>query len=334
MKIKKLISKALIVFAGIILVTLVAARCYFRLPVQKYYEASEKAFKIPDCNAGFVAQGISYDVDSSSFFVTGYKTDGSASPIYVVNKNNGSFKSVSMLTRNGDPFVCHAGGLSVTDNYVYVAGGSDGCVYVYDRKEILSASNDDTVTCLGRFETKLGDGTDIDVAFTTVHDGKLYVGEFYRDPNYPTEKSHKITTRSGDYNQALAVAYEFSDDQGALFGLSQNPTSAYSLPDLVQGMCFHNGKIFLSTSYGISFSNILAYDEKSLEQHGEIAGIPLYELDSSALSYSMKLPPMSEEIEFIPGEDKMYVMCESASNKYIFGKLTGGQWCYATEWNW
>lgn len=334
MKIKKLIFRTLIIAAGSILIILVAAICYFRIPVHGYYSASEKAFKIPDCNAGFVAQGISYDADSNSFFVTGYNADGSASRIYVVNKNNGTFKRVSMLTETGEPFACHAGGLSVTDSYVYIAGGSDGCIYVYNRREILSAANDDSVTCLGSFETALGDGTDIDTAFTTIHNGKLYVGEFYRDPNYPTEKSHKITTRSGDYNQALAVSYEFSDDESAVFGLSQNPSAVYSIPDLVQGMCFHNGEILLSTSYSIAFSNIYAYDEKSLKQHGKIAGVPLYELDSSTLAYSIKLPPMSEEIEFIPGENNMYVMCESASNKYIFGKFTGGEWCYATKWDW
>lgn len=329
-----MLVKILVILAGVILVILIAARCYFRLPVQEYYSASEKAFRIPDCNAGFVAQGISYDADTSSFFVTGYAADGSASPIYVVNKNGSSFKRVLMQTENGEPFACHAGGLSVTNKYVYIAGGSDGCVYVYDRSEILSAANNDNVVCRGTFAANLGDGTDIDVAFTTIHDNKLYVGEFYREPNYPTEQSHKLTTRAGDYNQALATAYAFSDDETAVFGLSQEPVAAYSLPDLVQGMCFHNGKIFLSTSYAVAFSNIYAYDEKTLEQHGEIAGIPLYELDSSTLAYAIKLPPMSEEIEFIPGEDKMYVMCESASNKYIFGKLTGGEWCYATQWDW
>lgn len=334
MKLKNWFIRTLIVLAGILLVILVAARCYFRVPVQDYYTASEKAFKIPDCNAGFVAQGISYDTDTSSFFVTGYMNDGSASPIYVVNAANGNARRVRMLTEDGEPFACHAGGLSVTDQYVYIAGGSDGCVYVYDRGEILSAPDDDGVTCLGAFRTKLGDGTDIDVAFTTIHDNRLYVGEFYRDPNYPTAKSHKITTRAGDYNQALAVAYAFSDDESAVFGLSEEPVVAYSLPDLVQGMCFHNGKIFLSSSYAVAFSTLSVYEEKSLESHGEIASIPLYELDSSTLSKSFQLPPMSEEIEFIPGDNRLYVMCESASDKYIFGKLTGGEWCYATEWDW
>ena len=38
---------------------------------------------------------------------------------------------------------------------------------------------------------------------------------------------------------------------------------------------------------------------------------------------------MSEEIVF--SGEKLLTMCESASRKYYFGQLTGGQWCYATD---
>ena len=33
-----------------------------------------------------------------------------------------------------------------------------------------------------------------------------------------------------------------------------------------------------------------------------------------------------------PAHDgKLLTMCESATRKYYFGLLTGGQWCYATD---
>ena len=38
---------------------------------------------------------------------------------------------------------------------------------------------------------------------------------------------------------------------------------------------------------------------------------------------------MAEEIEFV--NDEMLTLCESASKKYKFGKLTGAKWCYATK---
>ena len=38
---------------------------------------------------------------------------------------------------------------------------------------------------------------------------------------------------------------------------------------------------------------------------------------------------MAEEIAAVDG--KLYTMCESATNKYIFGKFTSAKYCYATD---
>lgn len=217
-------------------------------------------------------------------------------------------------------------------DYVYVAGGSDACLYVYDRSAVLDSEDGTHIPCLGTFDIYFGADDEIAVAFTATHDGSLTAGEFYRDPNYLTPDSHKFTTPAGDYHQALAVTYAASDEPDAIFGLSPVPVEAYTLPDLTQGMAFYDGKLWLSTSYGMAFSNIYAYEQSALQPFSALpAGsgeIPLYALDTAAMSGHYRFPPMSEEIEFVDG--KMYTMCESASNLYIFGKLTGGRWCYAT----
>ena len=57
--------------------------------------------------------------------------------------------------------------------------------------------------------------------------------------------------------------------------------------------------------------------------------LPLYALDSGALLEDGVIAPMSEEIVIVDG--KLYTMCESASDKYIFGKFTSAKWCYATD---
>ena len=309
------------------LLLLLAAREYYRLPVLNYYRASEKSFLIPGLDDAFVPQGLSYDADADLFFVTGYQKDGTASPVYTVSRTDGTTNRTPLLNEDGTSFTGHAGGLSVHGNYVYVAGGEDNCVYVFPRNGILTAP-EEGVPCLGSFETALPDGDGINVAFAAVHDGKLIVGEFYREQNYPTPESHKITTSSGDYNTALALAYEFSDDSDYLFDLNPVPCEAYSLPGLVQGMCFDGETVYLSTSYGLAFSHIYAYDTSALALQGMIADVPLYAMDSASLTDTLKLPPMSEEIEVLDG--RLYTMCESASQKYFFGKLTGGAWCYAT----
>ena len=315
-----------VIIAALLLI-LMAAREYFRLPVLDYYHASEKAFRIPGLDEGFVPQGLSYDADTDLFFITGYRKDGSASPVYTVSRTDSAVNRTLLMNTDGTPFTGHAGGISVHGDYVYIAGGEDKCVYVFSRGVLLSAP-EDGAQCLGSFETALPDGDGIDVAFTAVHNGKLYVGEFYREQNYPTAESHKLTTRVGDYNTALALAYEFSDDPDNRFGLAPTPCAAYSLPGLVQGMCFDGSSVYLSTSYGLAFSHIYVYDASALAPQGEIADVPLYAMDSASLTAALKLPPMSEEIEVLDG--RLYTMCESASQKYLFGRLTGGVWCYAT----
>ncbi len=89
----------------------------------------------------------------------------------------------------------------------------------------------------------------------------------------------------------------------------------------------------MSSSWGTAFSHIYQYDESRLQLQGNIAllgmELPLYALDSAALLADGVIAPMSEEIVVVDG--RLYTMCESASDKYIFGKFTSGKWCYATD---
>ena len=115
----------------------------------------------------------------------------------------------------------------------------------------------------------------------------------------------------------------------------------YETNDLLYGLLYYyatydGDKLYLSTSYGLSFSHILEYNSDSLPLVDDVhdftflgTNIPLYAVDSSSLLNDYKLPPMSEEIVMIDSE--LYVMNESASTKYFFGKLIGGKWCYRTK---
>lgn len=336
-------QKVLIIAVALIALFLLAVRLYFRIPVRDYYKASEKAFVIPEYNYGYVAQGLAYDEESGYFLLTGYKNNHMASPVYIVDgvvdkDNRLPDRIVHLKAESGADFLGHAGGLSIHGDYIYIAGGEDHGLYVYDRNEIMSNAgeigNGGIASCIGFFPTGVSDDDYIGVAFTTIHDNRLYVGEFYREENYPTLPSHKLTTPAGDYNQALVVSYEFSDAADSLFGLNPVPVEAYSITGLVQGMCFDDeGRVYLSTSYATAFSHIYVYEEKGAYTGDTIdvlgVNVPLYTLDTASLIKDVKTAPMSEEIEIVDG--KLYTNCEAASNKYIFGKFTGARWCYATD---
>jgi len=332
-KIIKIIRNSIIGVLIFLIVFFTGVRLYFRLPVSDYYKASDKGYKIPGLSDGFIPQGLDYSETDNMFFITGYMKDGSSSPVYIVDKaKKKHIATVFLATEDGYPFSGHAGGLSVHGDYVYVA--DDYGLLVFLKADFMKAEKKGTtVRSIGAISTETANGDKVHVSCTGVDGDMLIVGEFFRDPEYPTLPSHKITTSSGDNNTALAIAYRFSDSKDAVFGLDPAPCAAYSLPEQVQGIAFKDSKMYLSTSWGVSKSNIYGYDLQKAESDTKYVfggvKLPLYELDSDSMVFHGEIAPMSEEIIFIDGE--MYTMCESASNKYIFGKFTSGKYCYKTR---
>ncbi|MCR4741508.1 MAG: hypothetical protein K5866_01365 [Treponema sp.] len=323
-----IIIKVILVIILIILLFITGLRTYFRFPVSKFYRNSEKSFIIPDSNKNYIAQGLTYSEEDGNFYLTGYMKDHSASPIYIVNKESKKLvKSLKIQNPDGSEFTGHNGGLTIFQNKIIITGGENKCLYVFDKNLIDSAENKSFVT----YEKSLSLEADQDYissAFTSVikeEDGDLLVtGEFYRDPNYKTLESHTVDTSDGQ-NKALAVAYKVEED-------NLIPVKAFSIRGLVQGMAFDKNKVYLSTSWGTAFSYIYVYDLDKIEAESKnIMGkdIPLYVLDSKSQTEAIKLFPMAEEIEIL--DNKLYIMNESASNKYIFGKFTSGKFCYYTD---
>lgn len=339
-KAKKVIVTILVVLAALIAIVLIGARIYFRAPVSSYYKASEKAFVIPGLMDNMTPQGLDYISSVDTYLICGYQKDGSPSRIYRVDGATGKDDGyVVMGDESGTPIKPHAGGLASHGEYLFVAGDEDACINVYKLNDILSAKSGDTVKKLGSFSTKFLNDK-INVAWICFADDRMIVGEFYRDPNYMTDESHWITTKSGEENRAVAWAYKFSSDEDSVFGISQTPFEMYSMPGLVQGMTVKDGKIWISQSYGTPKSTIRCYDisgSEPVEFMGRIGSglpeatvtVPVYAFDSSTQVASFDAPPMAEEIVFVGG--KLLIMSESASMKYFFGNLTGGRWCYATD---
>lgn len=329
---KRRLITAVIVIAVFVAVVLEVARLFFRIPVRSYYKASEKAFAIPGLSDKLIPQGIDYIESEGLYLVGGYQKDNSPSRVYLVEKSSGKSRGYVVLgDQDGNGMAVHAGGLAYNGNYLYVGGNEEPFVYVFDLSEVLSAGNGETVKTLGRFDTKYGD-YEIRADFMCFSGGKFYVGEYYREPNFTTPDSHSYTGPSGETNHALAFTFKVSDSETSKFGLETTASEVYSLPGKAQGMAVQDNKIWISMSYGTGISDIACYDVSggSCGVFDKSAGdAELYILDKSTLVTGFKAAPMAEEIIFVDG--KMLIMCESASSKYIFGKITGGKWCYATD---
>ena len=295
---------------------------YTKAPAHKALKKSEQAFVIPWSNKGYIAQGITYDAASDNFYLTGYMKDGSASPILVVNKTTGKFVNViRMANPDGSPFTGHAGGLTLFNGQLYIAGSSDSCFYVFDKAQIDSAQKKSSVSYTKIVDLKK-DGDGIKVAYCTTDKGLIYAGEFFRDPQYILSEEHQVQTQDG-LQRALAVGFEVNSDG------TTTAKIAYSIPIQIQGMCFDNNTLYLTTSWGLGKSYVYKYNLDKINQSGtkKVCGetVPLYNLTLNNMEACYTLPPMAEEIECVDG--LFYITNESASNKYIFGKFTDGNWC-------
>ncbi len=263
-----------------------------------YYGMKTDVCKNPGLSDGFVCQGICYVDDHDKILVSGYMKDGSASRIYVTDLDDDSF--YVSLKKDGEAFDGHVGGIGSNEDIVYIA--DDEKLYAVSVKDILNSDNGD--------EIELSDNAPVNNAasFCFADEEYVYVGEFHDGGKYVTD--HPYETDDGTYH-AIMSRYKYSD--------LTKPDRVYSIRDKVQGMCMtEDGKIVLSTSYGLSDSVYYVYDEDEAIDSGlTLDGAPVYYLTECEKNF--KGPAMAEGMDVMDG--KVITLTESASDKYIFGKF-------------
>lgn len=288
----------------------------------EFYSTAESAGEIPGLYDGFVMQGL--DSYEGGFLVSGYMADKSASRIYYGDGITG-YKYTALKKTDGSAFKGHSGGISHNGDYLYI-GGSGG-VYVFSLTDVTDG--DGEATQLGFFETLLN------AAWCEVSDGYLIAGSFWYEPDYTTAEWQHVTTPAWDENHSMITV--FALDSASEFGVNPDPVCAISTKMKVQGAAFTSDGIILSTSLGLSASR-LEFHALDTSVRGS-ASIPmgdgsrtvdLYYLDSASLTHAISAPPMAEEIVVLDG--RIYVMNESASSKYLFGRLLGMECLYSIEY--
>ncbi|MBE6548289.1 MAG: hypothetical protein E7667_05360 [Ruminococcaceae bacterium] len=324
-KVTKIILAVLAAVLALVLLAVSGFSIYDRVKYREFYKNAEKAFEIPGLWSGAVQQGFDYSEDMGLYIYSGYMKDGSASRIYIFD-GNGSSRYAELREKDGSDCTEHVGGVSFGGEYIYVTASSDNSIMMFKTSDVLDG--DGVATACDEFEVCLSS------AYVYVRGNTLYTGEFYIEKDYETPKDHHITTPKGDKNTALMAVY----------ALGKNGKPASSTPDYVmstrgqvQGMAFDSqGRLILSTSWGLNPSNLYVYDldrskwsdpdEKILTINDE--NIRVRYIDSSCLDATITAPPMAEELVYKDG--KLLIMNESASMKYLFGKITSGNhvWAY------
>lgn len=331
MKVVKIILKillAIIIIAGLVIA---GFNLYHRFNSSEFYKSAEKEFIIPGLGDNFIPQGITYDENSGYYLISGYMSDGTASRIYTVDPNTNDYSYVSLKTENGKPDVSHAGGIAAYGRYVLVAA-DEGLVEIFRLNDVTNTDLSE-VQAFSTFKVENASEN------IYVNGDTLYVGEFYIAKNYETPENHHYETDTGEKQQAIMLTYDVGEIIRSLSlddAEEIQPICAYAITDQVQGVCIlKGGQICLSTSWGLQVSHIKIYDDPAKTNltsdntftlsNGK--DIPVYYLDSDSLLVEYKLPPMAEEL-YVQG-DKVLIMCESACNKYFFGKLTNARNCFS-----
>ncbi len=264
-----------------------------------YYAAESALCKNPGLNDGFVCQGIAAADEKDLILVSGYMKDKQPSRIYVTTLDSESYYVT--LYCDEKPYTGHAGGIAVSGDTAYIANGSK--IYVFSLSDVLNAKNGDRVN--------IGQGIKVNnkASFLYTDDEYLYVGSFM-DSTTTRVEEHIFETAEGTH-YAICSVYPI-DDLSA-------PVRIYSIRDCVQGICFTpDGKIVLSTSYGLTSSVYYIYDRDDAVESGKtLDGAPVYYLEQTENEISG--PAMAEGLDYYQGQ--IITLTESASDKYIFGKL-------------
>ena len=333
----RLTVKIIMTIVLVVVLLLALVKVGERLFFTPFYSNANAEFKIPGLSEGYIPQGLELysvtnedDTVTDYFLACGYMNNKSASRVYLLDTNGNVLSQTYLkkVNKEGElvDYTGHTGGLCV--NYekglVYISGS--GGLDIFKLSDIVNPQISDA-TLVGTF--KVSDK--VDPAYCKINGDYIYTGSFHHAGPYDTDEKQHFVTPNGDSNMSVLLKYKL--DSTSEFGIG-NLEAVYSTPSYVQGIAFANDKLILSCSWGLSISKLYIHDlgkvhsynvKAPTESWGE--GVSLYYVDSASNTETISAPPMAEEIVYY--SDRIWIMNESACNKYIFGKFTSGNYLYS-----
>lgn len=334
-KAPKLVAGICLGLLVLLLVAFLGVNAFVRATYASFFQDAERTLPIPGTDQGFIVQDLDCLEDGTWLF-SGYAKDGSTSPVYALTPD-GATKRLSLMRPDGTVYDGHGSGITSDTEHVFLT--DEEGILIFNVDAFADAHEDSFVHATARKALELAP------AFLNIEDNTMYLGNFYHPGAYESPDVHKMDTPGGDWNPA--VMYAYPADAQVPYGYAEQASCVYSIPARIQGMCLSSaGQMVLSQSYGLASSHILVYDlSASLGQAFSSAPdapqtatfdadgrpVPLYFLDALCLQEDITAPPMSEGIEWHDG--RVFISCESASDKYLFGKLYGANAVYALNIN-
>ncbi len=288
---------------------------------KKFFKEFKADFTIPGLLEGIIPQGICYIGELDSFAVSGYYEDGLyPSMLMLVDAKSGKFtKAFPLENVDGEAYYGHAGGLTASEDYIYLT--SESTCYICETDSLKTLKNGETLKLESNFKLNTFG------SFACYDNGVLWTGDFIESSDKGREASRKITTLgSGETFYAYCEGYILKDGLPDVKKINSETTGyipdyLLAIPEQVQGMSFTiSGKIIFTTSYGRkNDSKIYVYDDVLLSDRIGTFEIEETEIDllacsSDLLKETIIAPPMAEGITQV--ENGQYTIFESGAEKY------------------
>ena len=272
----------------------------------QFYSGVRQVHRLPDLWGGFIPQGTTYQ--NGTYYVCGYMTGDENSRLYVYSGD--SVKKIILLREDGSDYGGHAGGVTAAGDFIYISNASK--LFVLKRAEVDAAGDGDTVKFMGHIEVPCR------ASFCSSDGKNVYVGEYHAE-GYETEDSHIVAASDGEKYAALVFAYALDSAQPLGIAAQPVPSAVYAVCDKVQGFAVDDkNRAVLSCSSGLEPSLLRTYDLAG-KADSEFEGAPLYILDSKRAVSTLKIPHMSEDLEFRDG--KLMFSFEAGAKKFGGGIL-------------
>lgn len=292
-----------------------------QLQYERYFQLAKMGPIIPGLHQDLVPQGITYMAQKDWLIMSFYRTGNSASVLAIVEAASGEYvKAVHLQHIDGTPYVGHAGGVAVSDGFLFVS--SDHTLFYTPLHALVNAENEAPIQFTGSLPMETRG------SFAKVAEGTLWVGEFAFSGAYLTRENHHLYNRNNVLYQGWMLGYVLDPVTGFIPAdtpLDEDgqyvPDYILSIPYRIQGMSISESHIVLSQSYGrTADSHLFIYSnplETAPHQYVTVGGeaVPVWFLDNTIQTDTLLAPPMSESI--VLKDNDLYVLYESASDKYV-----------------
>ena len=293
-------------------------------------------YLVPGQGEDMIPQGLTYLPEKDWILVSSYdKSEENPSVIFALDRETGNFAAqFNLYTADGEPWKCHAGGISVSEYSLYV---TSDCGVAYFPLSDLDVEKGTVKDIAYKATMNFGQLGKTYSAYISISDGVLWAGNFYSaSPLSPTLAKWGLIgedwvwTPNDEYFNAI-LGYELSGDSSeeewsaleAVKNEADYVVNVDNTMDCIQGISFRKQE---GNTYRMYLSRTT---EGSLGAAISVATVDLSEGIARVTEGEFKLNnnlPGAEGIVFIG--DELYILYESGALSHFdsfFNKLTWNQ---------